>query len=105
MVAQQVGKGEAVRGDHLQPPGSIALDHILAHALDHLALLKGSDTRINAVLEPGWVPVLETRLPKPAGYVYCSLHLMALLLSNGSPYSHVSGGVTSKHLEVLPDSK
>jgi len=74
MVAQYVGKGEAARGDHLQPPGSIALDHILAHALDHLALLKGSDARINAVLEPGWVPVLETRLPKPAGYVTRAYH-------------------------------
>jgi hypothetical protein len=74
MVAQPVGKGEPVRGDHLQPPGRIAMDHILAHALDHLALLKCSDARINAVLESGWLPVLETRLPKPAGYVARTCH-------------------------------
>ena len=69
LVAQHVGQGEPVRGDHLQPPGSIEMNHILAHALDHLALLKCSDASINAVLECGWLQVLEMRLPKPAGYV------------------------------------
>jgi len=69
LVAQPVGQGEQARGDHLLPPESIELHHILAHALDHLALLKSSDASINAVLESGWLQVLETRLPKPAGYV------------------------------------
>jgi len=69
LVAQHVGKGEQVRGDHLQPPGSIEMNNILAHALDHLALLRCSDASINAVLESGWLQVLETRLPQPAGYV------------------------------------
>jgi hypothetical protein len=74
LVAQPVGKGEQVRGDHLQPPGRIEMNHILAHALDHLALLKRSDASINAVLESSWVQVLETRLPKPAGYVARAYH-------------------------------
>jgi len=42
------------------------MNNILAHALDHLALLKCADASINAVLEAGWLLVLETRLPKPA---------------------------------------
>ena len=69
MVAQQVGKEEAVRGDHLRPPGRIEMNSVLAHALDHLAWLKCYDERIKAVLESGWGVVLETRRPRPAGYV------------------------------------
>jgi hypothetical protein len=47
-----------------------ALDGLFtAHTLDHLAWLKRFDERIMAVLESGWGEVLETRLPKPAGYV------------------------------------
>jgi hypothetical protein len=45
------------------------MNNILAHALDHLALLKSSDASINAVLESSWMQALETRLPQPAGYV------------------------------------
>jgi hypothetical protein len=74
MLAQPVGKGEPVRGDHLQPPEKIELHHILAHALDHLAQLACSDASINVVLESGWLQVLETRLPKPAGYVARTCH-------------------------------
>jgi len=74
MVAQPVGKGEQVRGDHLQPPERIEMNQILAHALDHLALLQCSDASINAVLESSWLQVLETRLPKPAGYVAQTYH-------------------------------
>jgi hypothetical protein len=43
--------------------------HILAHALDHLALLNCCDESIKAVLETGWLETLATRLPKPAGYL------------------------------------
>jgi hypothetical protein len=44
------------------------MNNVLAHALDHLAWLKCFDERIMAALESGWGEVLETRLPKPAGY-------------------------------------
>jgi hypothetical protein len=69
LVAYPVGQVEPARGDHLQPPEHIEMNHILAHALDHLALLRSSDASISAVLESGWLHVLELRLPKPAGYV------------------------------------
>jgi hypothetical protein len=69
MIAQRVGKGEPVHGDHLRPPERIETNHILAHALDHLALLSRSDASIHAVLESEWLQVLETRLPRPAGYI------------------------------------
>ncbi len=74
MVAQRVEKGEPARGDHLYPPGRIEMNSILAHALDHLAWLKCFDERIKAVLESGWGEVLETRRPKPAGYVSQTCH-------------------------------
>jgi hypothetical protein len=69
LVALPVGEVEQARGDHLQPPEHMDMDHILAHALDHLALLQSCDASINAVLEIGWSRVLERRLPRPAGYV------------------------------------
>lgn len=58
-----------MQGDNLHAPKEIEVDNVLAHALDHLALLNCSDESINAVLETGWMEVLQVRLPKPAGYV------------------------------------
>jgi len=69
MMARRLGKVEQARGDHLHPPEKIEANNVLAHALDHLAMLRTSDERINEVLEAGWRGVLETRIPKPAGYV------------------------------------
>ena len=68
-IAQRVGKVEQAHGDNLHAPGQIEPGNIIAHALDHLALLNSSDTSINAVLEAGWPEVLGARLPRPAGYV------------------------------------
>lgn len=69
ITTQRVETVEQAQGDHLHPPEWIEVDHLLAHALDHLALLSCSDESIKAVLESGWLGVLQTRLPKPAGYV------------------------------------
>jgi hypothetical protein len=69
MVAEPVENGEPVRGDHLHPPGTIEMINVLAHALDHLAWLKCFDERIMAVLELEWGEALQTRQPKPAGYI------------------------------------
>jgi hypothetical protein len=69
LVAQYIGKGETARGDNLRPPARIETDNILAHALDHLALLKYTDASIKGILEAGWLHALATRFPKPAGYV------------------------------------
>jgi hypothetical protein len=69
IVGSPVEMGEPVRGDHLHPPSRIEMNNVLAHTVDHLVWLKRFDERIMAVLESGWGEVLETRLPKPAGYV------------------------------------
>jgi hypothetical protein len=69
VIAQRVGKIEQAQGDNLHPPEKIEVSNILAHALDHLALLNCYDESIKAVLESGWLDALEMRLPKPAGYI------------------------------------
>ncbi len=69
MMAYRLGKVEQARGDHVSTPEKIEVNNILAHALDHLAMLSTSDERIKEVLESGWIGVLATRMPKPAGYV------------------------------------
>jgi len=69
MIAQRVGRIEQAQGDNLHPPEKIEASNILAHALDHLALLHCYDESIKAVLEVGWLEALATRFPKPAGYL------------------------------------
>ena len=44
-------------------------DDVLAHALDHPALLSRDDKSIQTVLERGWIDILQMRLPRPAGLV------------------------------------
>ena len=61
-----------VCGDHLSPPEQIERDHVLAHALDHLAALSTYDQAIQNVLEPGWFTLLRSRHPKSAGYLALS---------------------------------
>jgi hypothetical protein len=68
IAMQHVGVVEQVHGDNLHPPEKIELDNLLAHALDHLALLSYYDASIKAVLEAGWLDVLQTRQSQPAGY-------------------------------------
>ena len=69
VVAHRLGRIEQAHGDNLHPPEKIEVSNILAHALDHLALLHCYDESIKAVLESGWLEMLETRLPRPAGYL------------------------------------
>ena len=64
-----IGAIEKVQGSNLLPPDRIERDGVLAHALDHLALLSRNDRSIEAVLQPEWIKVLQMRLPKPAGLV------------------------------------
>lgn len=54
-------------GDQLFPPQQIERQHVLAHALDHLASLNTYDPAIQAALEPAWQEILRPRRPKPAG--------------------------------------
>ena len=65
---QHVKAIEKVYGDNLRPPTRIEVDNVLAHALDHLALLSHYDKSIQSLLQSEWLDVLQTRLPKPAGY-------------------------------------
>jgi uncharacterized protein YndB with AHSA1/START domain len=69
IITQRLGKVEQAHGDNLHPPDRIELDNLLAHALDHLALLHSYDESIMAVLESAWLKVLQKRQPKPAGYL------------------------------------
>ena len=64
-----IGAIEKVQGNNLFPPDRMVRDDILAHALDHLALLSRDDRSIQAVLEPEWMNVLRIRLPRPAGLI------------------------------------
>jgi hypothetical protein len=66
---KRIGAIEKVQGNNLFPPDKIERDEIIAHALDHLALLSRDDRSIQAVLEPEWMDVLRMRLPRPAGLV------------------------------------
>jgi hypothetical protein len=62
-----IGNVAAQYGDQLFPPEQIERQHVLAHALDHLASLNTYDPSIQAALEPAWQPLLCARQPKPAG--------------------------------------
>jgi len=76
---QRIGPVEQVHGDNLHAPENIEVDNVLAHALDHLALLYSYDAHIQAVLEPGWLDLLQRRLPKPAGHFPPELFISSLL--------------------------
>lgn len=62
-----IGEITARFGDQLFPPEQIERQHVLAHALDHLAALNTYDPCIQTTLETGWQAVLRPRQPKPAG--------------------------------------
>ena len=66
---ERIGAIEKVQGNNLFPPARMERDDVLAHALDHLALLSRDDRSIHAVLAPEWMEVLHMRLPRPAGLV------------------------------------
>jgi hypothetical protein len=67
LVIKPIGEIMLQIGDHLFPPEQIEFQHVLAHALDHLASLNTYDQEIQAALETGWQEILRPRLPKPAG--------------------------------------
>jgi hypothetical protein len=72
---QPIGAVATQYGDHLFPPAHIEHHAALAHALDHLASLSTYDPAIQVMLEPGWREALQTRLPKPAGYLQEALRI------------------------------
>jgi hypothetical protein len=67
MTIEPIGEITTQYGDHLFPPEQIERQHVLAHALDHLASLNTYDPTIQAALEAEWQEILQSRVPKPAG--------------------------------------
>ena len=62
-----IGEITAQYGDQLFPPEQIERQHVLAHALDHLASLNTYDASIQSALETEWQAILRPRQPRPAG--------------------------------------
>ena len=72
IIPLRIGEITAQYGDQLFPPESIERQHVLAHALDHLASLNTYDPSIQTTLEPAWQAILHARQPKPAGELRAS---------------------------------
>ena len=66
-AATAIGEHQPARGDRLRPPRAVSPKQVLAHALDHLALLAVTDPAVAAALEDGWHRLLAGRQPRPAG--------------------------------------
>jgi hypothetical protein len=67
LTLQPVGAGMVARSGTLEPPERVAVEHILAHALDHLTLLLETDFAIWRALGPQWRAALAQRQGRPAG--------------------------------------
>jgi len=76
LMLQPVGAGMVARSGTLGPPERVALQHILAHALDHLTLLLETDFAIWRALGPQWRLALALRQRQPAGELRLA-HTMA----------------------------
>jgi hypothetical protein len=67
LILQPVGAVGVARSETLGPPERVTLQHILAHALDHLTLLLETDYAIWRALGPQWRAALAQRQRRPAG--------------------------------------
>lgn len=67
LMLHPVGASMVARSGTLAPPEWLALEHILAHALDHLTLLLETDFAIWRALGPQWRAALALRQRRPAG--------------------------------------
>ena len=67
LMLQPLGTSMVARSGTLAPPEWVALEHILAHALDHLTLLLETDFAIWRALGPQWRAALSQRQRRPAG--------------------------------------
>ncbi len=87
LTLQPVGADLAARSGTLGPPERVALEHILAHALDHLTLLLETDFAIWRALGPQWRAALAQRQRWPAG----ELRLAHAMASTPSLSRHAEG--------------
>jgi hypothetical protein len=67
VLLEPIPVAQPARSETLMPPARIGLAQVLAHALDHLALLLETDVAIRAALGEGWCIALRRRTPRPAG--------------------------------------
>lgn len=70
LTLRPLGAVMVARSRTLAPPEWLALQHILAHALDHLALLLETDFAIWRALGPQWRAALAQRQRQPAGELF-----------------------------------
>jgi hypothetical protein len=76
LTLQPLGAGMVARSRTLGPPEQVALQHILAHGLDHLTLLLETDFALWRALGPQWRAALALRQHRPAGELRLA-HAMA----------------------------
>jgi hypothetical protein len=67
LTLKRLGAGRVAHSGTLEPPEQVALEHILAHALDHITLLLETDFAIWRALGPQWRAALALRQRRPAG--------------------------------------
>ncbi len=63
--ATEVRRRELARGTAFDPPPTIEIDHVVEHALRHLAWLSRDDPVISDLLHSGWFGALEAYEPEP----------------------------------------
>jgi class 3 adenylate cyclase/CRP-like cAMP-binding protein len=61
----EVRRRELARGTATGPPPEIEIDHVIEHALRHLAWLSRDDPVIKDLLHGGWLQALEAYEPEP----------------------------------------
>jgi hypothetical protein len=81
LMLQHVGAGMVARSGTLGQPERLAMQHILAHALDHLTLLLETDFAIWRALGPQWRAALAQRQRRPAGELRLAHTIAATPLS------------------------
>jgi hypothetical protein len=65
LVARALPPGAPARGGATTPPESLHVDHVLHHALRHLAWLQREDPAIAAELDDAWAAALAGHAPAP----------------------------------------
>jgi class 3 adenylate cyclase/CRP-like cAMP-binding protein/tetratricopeptide (TPR) repeat protein len=63
--AAEARRRELARGTAFEPPPTIEIDHVVEHALRHLAWLGRDDPVIKELLHGGWFRALESYEPEP----------------------------------------
>jgi hypothetical protein len=64
LQATEVRRSDLARGSAFEPPPTIEMDHVVEHALRHLALLSKDDPAIRSLLPSEWFRALEAYEPE-----------------------------------------